>query len=116
MATTSSGSKSVKKSPSMGNLVDQQSSAVSDTELRNSIAERFERDHIYTRLGPRAVLALHPFKSIETSSDATIKSIAAADLSKEATAHVAELAWRAFYEMAQTKEDQAIFLQYFYST
>jgi len=79
--------------------------------LYQQIKARYESGDMYTRLGPRSIIALNPWKSVATNAANSMAHHTVDRVNQTATQpHVYEMATNAYTHLAATGEDQCIVL------
>ena len=77
--------------------------------IASALSERFTKDFIYTRIGQSHLVAVNPWKTLESCADSVVKIYASAfKEGLERDPHAFELAAHTYYEMMWTKRDQSI--------
>jgi len=87
--------------------------AISDDTIVSCLRERFMSDHIYTKIGSSALVAVNPHKFVPTTADSVMHKYAAEyrDTAQNKTIlppHIFQLANNAYYHMRRTTQDQCI--------
>jgi chitin synthase len=79
--------------------------------LFQQIKSRFTTGDVYTRLGPRSIIAVNPWKSVPSNSVKGMPGYTVDVVSQSATQpHVYELATNAYIHLAATGEDQCVIM------
>ena len=92
-------------------------SPISDDVIVACLRERFMTDHIYTKIGSSALVALNPHKYISSNSDSVLQKYAAeyrdtSEHKQPLPPHIFQLANNAYFHMKRTSQDQSIILRY----
>jgi chitin synthase len=86
-----------------------------DTDIVQTLQDRYSRDTIYTRLGARAIVSVNPGQPLSNVSDATCEEYVAEyrDTSGQRRIlepHLFQLTANAYLHMRRTGVDQSIIL------
>jgi chitin synthase len=114
---------SAKKQPTHASLArvdfSQISPSPTESEVAQTLRDRFVRDAIYTRVGARVLVSINPGKPVLSSNDGNcaqyVDEYKNTNGEKEALdPHVWQMASRAYMHMRRSGTDQSILLQHVY--
>jgi chitin synthase len=91
--------------------------SISDDSIVSCLRERFMSDHVYTRIGSSALVAINPHKYVPTNADSVLHKYAAeyrdtSDTKEVLPPHIFQLANNSYYHMRRTTQDQCILFRY----
>ena len=89
---------------------------ISQDSITSTLRERYQKDNIYTRINHSVLIAINPYKPLQTFNDSTIQQYVAdyKDTSGQRASlppHAFQLASQAYLHMRRTGQDQSIILR-----